>query len=52
MGKKKKNFKFSKLPINRGRTREEIRIERFIVEQIDKYIKLHKEHEKDLDYIG
>jgi len=34
------------------RTRREIRIERFILDQIDSYIKLHKEHEKDLRYIG
>lgn len=34
------------------RTRREIRIERFIIEQIDEYIRLHKEHEKDLRYIG
>ena len=34
------------------RTRQEIRIERFIIEQIDEYIRLHKEHEKDLNYIG
>ncbi len=34
------------------KTRKEIRVERFILEQIDRYIRLHKEHEKDLDYIG
>jgi hypothetical protein len=36
----------------RFRTRREIRIERFIIEQIDEYIRLHKEHEKDINYIG
>jgi len=27
-------------------------IEKFAMEQIERYIRLHKEHEKDLDYIG
>ena len=36
----------------RTKTRTEIRVERFIVEQIDRYIKLHKEHEKGISYIG
>ncbi|MCX6820464.1 MAG: hypothetical protein NT016_00715 [Candidatus Aenigmarchaeota archaeon] len=36
----------------RSRTRREIRVERFIIEQMDEYIRLHKEHEKDLRYIG
>jgi len=34
------------------RNRREIRVERFILEQMDEYIRLHKEHEKDLRYIG
>jgi len=34
------------------KTRAEIRVERFIIEEMDRYIKLHKEHEKDLKYIG
>jgi len=33
-------------------TRQEMRVERFILKQIDEYIRLHKEHEKDLRYIG
>lgn len=28
------------------------RLEKFATRQIEKYIKIHKEHEKDLDYIG
>jgi len=28
------------------------RLEKFATEQIEKYVKIHKEHEKDLDYIG
>ena len=41
-------------PEGKGRfmTRREIRVERFILEQMDEYIRLHKEHEKDLRYIG
>jgi len=27
-------------------------IERFATRQLQKYVKIHKEHEKDLDYIG
>jgi len=27
-------------------------IEKFATEQLQKYVKIHKEHEKDLDYIG
>ncbi len=34
------------------KTRAEIRVERFILDELDRYIKLHKEHEKDLKYIG
>jgi hypothetical protein len=34
------------------KTRTEIRVERFIIDEIDRYIKLHKEHEKELKYIG
>jgi hypothetical protein len=39
-------------PEGRFMTRREIRVERFILEQMDEYIRLHKEHEKDLRYIG
>jgi len=35
-----------------AKTRKEIRVERFIIEQMDRYIELHKKHEKDLTYIG
>lgn len=34
------------------KTRAQIRVERFIVEELDRYIRLHKRHEKDLRYIG
>lgn len=34
------------------RSHAEMRVEQFIIEEIDRYIKLHKEHEKDLKYIG
>lgn len=27
-------------------------LEQFILEQVEKYIRLHKEHEKELKYIG
>lgn len=37
---------------NISKTRAEIRVERFIIDELDRYIKLHKEHEKDLTYIG
>ena len=50
----KRRKKASK-PVEAGgkfRTRREIRVERFILEQMDEYIRLHKEHEKDLRYIG
>ena len=55
MAKKKKSNRKAEKPgeaDGRFRTRREIRIERFIIEQIDEYIRLHKEHEKDLNYIG
>lgn len=49
-----RNKKKSKKAVgsNPFKTRTEIRVERFIVEEIDRYIKLHKEHGKDLKYIG
>lgn len=34
------------------KTRAQIRVERFIVEELDRYIRIHKRHEKDLRYIG
>ena len=43
---------FKVLEINSRKTKVEIRVERFIVDQMDRYIELHKEHEKDLNYIG
>jgi hypothetical protein len=49
---KKKGRKIPNRFAPRPRTREEIRIERFVMDQIDMYIKLHKEHEKDINYIG
>lgn len=48
MTKDEKNKKIKK----QFRTRAEVRVERFIIDEIDRYIKLHKEHEKDLKYIG
>jgi hypothetical protein len=27
-------------------------IEKFIIDQMERYIKIHKKHEKDLKYIG
>jgi hypothetical protein len=27
-------------------------IEKFAVEQLEKYVKLHKKHEKEINYIG
>ncbi len=56
--KKRKKFEiFEADSMNMGnaagpKTITEIRVERFIVEEMDRYIKLHKEHEKDLSYIG
>jgi hypothetical protein len=61
MSKKKKKkiegnesdiFDIKSLDIKSRKTRTEIRVERFIVDQMDRYIRLHKEHEKDLNYIG
>ena len=40
--KKKREFK----------TRKEIRVEKFVIDEIDRYIRLHKEHEKEIKYIG
>jgi hypothetical protein len=34
------------------KTRKEIRVEKFLLDEIDRYIKLHKEHEKEIKYIG
>ncbi len=34
------------------KTRKEIRLERFLIDEIERYIKLHKEHEKEIKYIG
>ncbi len=28
------------------------KIEEFVMEQLEKYVKLHKKHEKELKYIG
>ena len=52
MPKKKRKYIDKKTVDQRGKTRKEIRVERFILEQLDEYIRLHKEHEKDLSYIG
>jgi len=50
--KKTKKMDKNKNMKKRFKSRAEIRVERFIIEEIDRYIKLHKEHEKDLKYIG
>lgn len=56
MDKNKKSKKTEKAEIPARerpfKIRTEIRVERFIIEEMDRYIKLHKEHEKDLKYIG
>lgn len=44
--------KTKQLKARHFKTRTEIRVERFVLDEIDRYIKLHKEHEKDLKYIG
>jgi hypothetical protein len=41
-GKEEKQFK----------TRQEIRVEKFLIDEIERYIRLHKEHEKEIKYIG
>lgn len=56
MDKNKKSKKTEKSELHdrerHFKTRTEIRVDRFIIEEMDRYIKLHKEHEKDLKYIG
>jgi hypothetical protein len=40
-------------PTRRTKKSKRLReIEKFVEEQLEKYIRIHKEHEKDLDYIG
>jgi hypothetical protein len=34
------------------KTRKEIRLEKFLIDEMDRYIRLHKEHEKEIKYIG
>ena len=34
------------------KTRKEIRVEKFVIDEIERYIRLHKEHEKEINYIG
>lgn len=34
------------------KTRKEIRVEKFLLDEIERYIRLHKEHEKEINYIG
>jgi hypothetical protein len=41
-----------KLNPNIERIRKLKRMERFVENQIEEYIKLHKRHEKELSYIG
>ncbi len=41
-----------KLNPNIKRIRRLKKLEDFVEEQIDKYVKIHKKHEKDLRYIG
>lgn len=40
---------------NKGKqfkTRKEIRVEKFLIDEMERYIRLHKEHEKEIKYIG
>lgn len=34
------------------KTRKEIRVEKFLIDEMERYIRLHKEHEKEIKYIG
>ena len=34
------------------RSLKEIRVEKFLIDELERYIKLHKEHEKEIKYIG
>lgn len=52
MAKKKRKYIDRETVSQKAKTRKEIRVERFILEQLEEYIRLHKEHEKDLSYIG
>jgi len=36
----------------RNRTSRERQLEDWMFKQIERYVKIHKEHEKDLRYIG
>lgn len=50
--KKKQQSGISEKNVNEFKTRKEIRVEKFLIDEIDRYIKLHKEHEKEIKYIG
>ena len=39
------------MPRNKISQREK-KLEDFMLKQIEKYVRIHKEHEKDLTYIG
>jgi hypothetical protein len=40
------------MPKKKKRAKGSKSLEKFAVKQMEKYVKIHKEHEKDLDYIG
>lgn len=41
-----------KKKVKRYKTRKQIRLEKFLIDEIERYIRLHKEHEKEIKYIG
>lgn len=52
MAKKNGKIKNKKEAAREGREILEKELEEFIVQQMETYVRLHKEHEKDLKYIG
>ena len=50
--KKRQQGEIAGRPEDAFKTRKEIRVEKFLIDEIDRYIKLHKEHEKEIKYIG
>lgn len=52
MAKKGRKLKGGKKQVRDGKDILEESVEQFMIKQIEEYIRLHKEHEKDLKYIG
>ena len=52
MAENKKKEDMKKEFVKDFKTRKEIRVEKFLIDEIDRYIRLHKEHEKEIKYIG